>query len=123
MASKIHAGMVATLGVFFLFTGMAFGMTKQINVIYHATVGKSLILTPGKYRIDVTGNAKTSEVQFYNHSGQLVGQVPAKVVKESLRNRLSEVDYNNPARNRHVLTEISPRGWKENLVFNHSNAD
>ena len=93
------------------------------SVVYPAMVGQSLKLTPGKYRIDVTKNAKKSEVQFYNRNGNLVGQVPAKVVTESQKNNKTEVDFYKLASNQQVLTEISPKGWRENLVFNHPSAN
>jgi hypothetical protein len=117
MVSKIHVGLVSAIGVIFLFTGIAFGKSKQITVAYPAIVGRSLRLTPGNYRIHVTGNTKTSEVQFYNRYGHLVGQAPARVVSESTKNGRTEIHYNELASNRQLLTEISPGGWRENLVF------
>jgi len=123
MISKFHTGLITALSVVFLFAGMAFAKTKQISVAYPARVGKSLKLTPGKYRIDVAKNAKTSEVQFYNRSGHLVGQVPAKVVAKSQKNNQTEVDFYKLASNRQILTEISPKGWRENLVFSHPSAN
>ena len=120
MRSKIQLGLISALGMVFLFAGMAFAKTKNIDVIYHATVGKSLSLKPGKYRIDVTNNAKNmSEVQFFNRYGHLLGQVPAKVVDKSQKNHQTQIDYDKLASNRELLTGISPRGWKEKLVFNH----
>lgn len=120
MRSKIQLGLISALGMVFLFAGMAFAKTKNIDVIYHATVGKSLSLKPGKYRIDVTNNAKNmSEVQFFNRYGHLLGQVPAKVVDKSQKNHQTRIDYDKLASNRELLTGISPRGWKEKLVFNH----
>jgi hypothetical protein len=119
MGSKVQVWLISTLGIVFLFSGMAFAKTKQINVIYQTRVGKSLKLTPGKYRIDVTKNTKMSEVQFYNRDGRLVGQVPVKVVDKSRKNNETEVYYSKLASNRQLLTEISPGGWRENLVFSH----
>ena len=119
MISKFHMGLIATLSVVFLFAGMAFGKTKQINVFYPSMVGKSLKLEPGSYRINVTKNAAMSEVRFYNRNGRLVGQAPAKVVGNSQKNSQTEVDYSKMASNQQVLTEISPKGWRENLIFSH----
>jgi hypothetical protein len=117
MASKIHTGLVSTVAVVFLFSGLAFGKSKQITLAYPTTVGNSLRLTPGNYRINVTGNTKTSEVQFYDHYGRFVGQAPAKVVNESQKNTQTEIHYHSLTPNRQLLTEISPGGWRENLVF------
>lgn len=116
MPSKIRTTLISALGVMFLFTGMAFARTKRIDVIYHSMVGKSLKLKPGKYRIDVATNAKKPVVKFYNHYGKLVGQAPVKLV-ETQKNGQTEVDYEKVASNDHVITEISPRGWRENLYF------
>lgn len=123
MSNKIRLGLISTLSAFFLFAGMAFARSKQIDVIYHTTVGKSLNLKPGKYRIDVTRNAKMSEVQFYNRRGHMIGQVPVKVVNRSQKNHRTQVDYYQVASNHALLTGISPRGWREKLVFNHKSTN
>lgn len=124
MGSKIHVGLIAALGMFFLFAGMAFAKTtRQISLIYPAMVGNSLKLKPGNYSIDVTKNAKTSEVQFYNRYDHLVGQAPAKILDKSKKNSQTQVDYNKLASNQEALTEIRPKGWTEALLFNHSNAN
>lgn len=120
MRSKLYVGLISSLGVVFLCGGMAFAKTKQINVLYPATVGKSLKLQPGKYRIDVMQNIKKSEVKFFNHNGNLVGQVPVKVIDKTQKNQQTRIDYDKLASNREALTRISPSGWKENLVFGHS---
>ena len=123
MRSKLHVGLISSLGVVFLFGGMAFAKAKQIDVLFPSTVGNSLKLQPGKYRIDVAQNMKQSEVKFYNRNGILVGQAPAKVVDQAQKNSQTEIDYNKLASNRETLTEISPSGWKENLVFSHPNSN
>ena len=120
MSSKIHTAFISALGVVFLFAGMAFARTKNIDVIYHATVGKTLKLNPGNYRIDVINNKKSPAVKFYNNSGKLVGQVPVKVTGTSQKNNQTQIDYNMMASNNHSITEISPGGWKENLYFSQS---
>lgn len=117
MQSKIHITLVSALSVVFIFAGMAFAKTKKIDVIYHSTVGKSLNLKPGNYRIDVVNNAKTPTVKFYNRRGKLMGQTAVKLVNEAKKNEQTEIDYNTVASNDHVITEISPGGWKENLYF------
>ncbi len=122
MRSKIHVGLISAVSLVFLFSGMVFARSKQINVIYKTTVGKSLKLMPGKYRIDVPKNAKEAEVQFYNQDGDLVGKVPAKVVSTSQKNSQTEIDYSKLASNRERMTEIVPSGWREDLVFHHSSA-
>jgi len=96
---------------------MAFGKTDKIDVLYPATVGKTLKLKPGNYKIDVINNKKLPAVKFYNNSGKLVGQAPAKVVNESSKNSNTQVDYSTLASNTHAITEISLRGWKEDLYF------
>ena len=122
MRNKIQTTLISVLSVVFLFAGMAFAKTKQIDVLYHATVGKTLNLKPGNYRIDVVQNAKTPMVQFYNNNGKMVGQVSVKLVNESKKNSQTQVDYNTMASNAHALTEISPSGWKENLYFSNPKA-
>jgi hypothetical protein len=121
MRSKIHTTLISALSVVFLFAGMAFAKTKRIDVIYDATVGKTLKLKPGNYRIDIVNNTKSPAVNFYNRNGKLVGQVPVKVVSKSGKNSQTQIDYNTVASN-HVITEISPSGWKENLYFPQSQA-
>ncbi|HVA02001.1 MAG TPA: hypothetical protein VMV34_10125 [Terriglobia bacterium] len=123
MRSELHVRLISSVGVVFLFGGMAFAKTKQIDVLFPSTVGNSLKLQPGKYRIDVAQNMKKSEVKFYNRNGNLVGQVPAKVVDRTQKNHRTQIDYDKLASNHEVLTEISPRGWRENLVFNHPGAN
>ncbi len=122
MPSRIRTTLISALSVVFLFAGMAFAKTMRVDVIYHATVGKSLKLKPGNYRIDVASNMKSPTVKFYNNHGKLVGQVPVKVASVSRKNNQTEIDYNTVASNDHVITEISPRGWSENLLFSHSRA-
>lgn len=117
MCNKLHTLVISALGIVFLFTGMAFAKTKKIDVLYSATVGKNLKLKPGKYNIDVVSNKKSPAVKFFNNYGKLVGQAPVKLVNESKKNQQTRVDYTSVASNNHVLTEISPRGWKENLLF------
>ena len=121
MSSKIHITLISALSVVFLFAGMAFAKTMHVDVIYRATVGKSLKLKPGHYRINVANNMKSPRVKFYNKDGKLLGQVPARVASTSRKNRATEIDYNTVASNDHVITEISPRGWSEDLYFSHSN--
>lgn len=116
MPSKLRTALISAFSVVFLFAGMAFAKTKNIDVIYHSMVGKTLNLKPGNYRIDVVKNAKSSAVDFYNRDGKLVGKVPVKVVSKSAKNNQTEIDYNTVASN-HVITEISPGGWHENLYF------
>jgi len=120
MPNNIRTTMISALSVVFLFAGMAFARTKQIDVVYSATVGKTLKLKPGNYRIDVVNNAKSPMVKFYNNDGKLVGQAPVKLVNESQKNGQTQIDYNTVASNDHVITEISPSGWSENLYFSHS---
>lgn len=120
MPSKIRTTLISALSVVFLFAGMAFAKTMHVDVIYHATVGKALKLKPGHYRIDVANNAKSSMVKFYNSHGKYVGQTPVKVASVTRKNSQTQIDYDMVASNDHVITEISPRGWSENLLFPHS---
>lgn len=122
MPSKIRTTLISTLSVVFLFAGIAFAKTMRVDVIYSSTVGKSLKLKPGNYRVDVANNAKSPMAKFYNKHGKLVGQVPVKLASVSRKNNSTEIDYNTVASNNHVITEISPRGWSENLLFAHSKA-
>jgi hypothetical protein len=119
MRSKtLHYVLISSLSVLVL-AGMAFAKSKQIDVIYKTTIGNSLELTPGTYRMTVRNNAPSPKVAFFNRDGKLVGQVHAKVVSESSKNSQTEVDYTTLASNKHVITEISPGGWNENLLFTH----
>lgn len=120
MPSKVRTTLISVLSVVFLFAGMAFAKTMRVDVIYHATVGKALKLKPGHYRINVAKNMKSPTVKFYNKYGKFVGQVPARVASTSRKNNQTEIDYNTVASNDHVITEISPKGWNENLYFSHS---
>lgn len=120
MSSKIHITLISALSIVFLFAGMAFAKTKNISVIYQATVGKNLKLDPGQYKINVTQGKKASAVKFYNRDGKLVGQAPVRVASTSRKHNQTEVDYNTLASNSHAITEISPGGWKENLYFPES---
>ncbi|MEJ2008242.1 MAG: hypothetical protein P8Z30_08825 [Acidobacteriota bacterium] len=120
MPSKIRTTLISALSVVFLFAGMAFARTMRVDVIYSSTVGKSLKLKPGNYRIDIASNSKSPIVKFYNNHGKFVGQVPVKLASLSHKNNATEIQYNTVASNNHVITEISPRGWNENLLFSHS---
>ena len=111
------------LSAVFFFAGMAFAKTKLINVVYPATVGKTLKLKPGNYRIDVVNSKMSPEVKFFDNYGKLVGQAPVKVVNETTKNRQTQVDYSTMASNNQAITEISPAGWKENLFFSHPKSD
>jgi hypothetical protein len=117
MHNRIHTTIISMLSVVFFFAGMAFAKTKQIDVLYSSTVGKTLKLKPGNYRIDVVNNTKSPAVKFFNNYGRLVGQAPVKLVSESKKNQQTQVDYSAVASNNHAITEISPGGWKENLYF------
>lgn len=119
MLNKLQPALIGTLGLVFLFAGMAFGKTKSIDVMYPALVGKSLKLAPGNYNINVNQHLKRSEVQFYNKNGNLVGQAPAKVVSRSQKNSQTEIFYDKLASNEQTLTKISPRGWRQSLIFSH----
>ena len=123
MPNKIYTTVISVLSVLFLFGGMAFAKTMQIDVLYPAKVGKTLKLKPGNYKIDVVNNKKSPAVKFYNKNGKLVGQAPVKLVNESSKNNQTQVDYTTIAANDHAITEISPRGWKEDLYFSHSKAN
>jgi hypothetical protein len=123
MSNKINTTVISVLGIVFLFTGMAFAKTKQIDVLFPATVGKTLKLKPGNYKIDVVNNTKSPMVKFYTNDGKLVGQAPAKLVNESRKNDQTQVDYKTVASNDQAITEISPGGWKENLYFSQSTAN
>lgn len=122
MCNKMHTLVISALGIVFLFTGMAFAKTKRIDVLYSATVGKNLKLKPGDYKIDVVNNKKSPAVKFYNNYGKLVGEAPVKLLNESKKNQQTQVDYTSVASNDHAITEISPGGWKENLVFSKTMA-
>ena len=117
MCNKMHTLVISALGIVFLFTGMTFAKTKRIDVLYSATVGKNLKLKPGDYKIDVVNNKKSPAVKFYNNYGKLVGEAPVKLLNESKKNQQTQVDYTSVASNDHAITEISPGGWKESLVF------
>ena len=123
MRNRVNITIISVLSVVFLFAGMAFAKTKQIDVLYPATVGKSLKLKPGNYRIDVVNSKTSPEVKFFDNYGKLVGQAPAKVVNESKKNRQTQVDYFTIASNDQAITEIRPGGWKENLYFSHPKKD
>ena len=122
MCNKMHTLVISALGIVFLFTGTAFAKTKRIDVLYSATVGKNLKLKPGDYKIDVVNNKKSPAVKFYNNYGKLVGEAPVKLLNESKKNQQTQVDYTSVASNDHAITEISPGGWKENLVFSKTKA-
>ena len=122
MSNRIDRIVISALGIVFLFSAMAFGKTDKIDVLYPATVGKTLKLKPGNYKIDVVNNQKPPAVKFYNKEGKLVGQAPVKLVNEARKNDQTQVDYTTIASNDHAITEISPGGWKENLYFSHSKA-
>ncbi|HXH48077.1 MAG TPA: hypothetical protein VNM47_01775, partial [Terriglobia bacterium] len=115
MHNRIHRTIISVSCLVFFFAGTAFAKTKQIDVLYSATVGKTLKLKPGKYRIDVVNNQKSPAVKFFDNYGKLVGQAPVKVVNESMKNHQTQVDYYTMASNDHAITEISPQGWKEKL--------
>jgi hypothetical protein len=123
MSSKIHTIVISAVSVVFLFSGVAFARTKQIDVLYPSMVGKTLKLKPGSYRIDVVNNKKAPAVRFYRNDGKLVGQAPVKLVNESRKNHQTQVDYTTVASNNHAITEISLRGWKQHLYFSQSNAN
>ena len=116
-SSKIHTSLISALSVVLLFAGMAFAKTKQIDVIFPSTVGKMLKLKPGNYKIDIVKNSKSPAVKFYNQDGKLMGQAPVKLVNEAKKNHQTQIDYDKMASNDHAITEISPRGWRENLLF------
>lgn len=120
MPSKLRTTLISALSVLFIFAGMAFAKTKKIDLIYQSTIGKSMNLKPGNYRVDVVKKAKTPTVKIYNRYGKLMGQTPVKLVNESRKNSQTEVDYVTVASNDHTVTEISPRGWKENIYFPHT---
>lgn len=120
MLNKIDTIIISALGIVFIFSGMAFGKTDKIDVLYPATVGATLKLKPGNYKIDVVNNQKSPAVKFYNRDGQLVGRAPVKLVNEPSKNQQTQVDYTTIASNNHIITEISPGGWKESLYFSNS---
>lgn len=122
MSNKTNTIIIFALSFVFLFSGMAFGKTNQIDVLYPAIVGKALKLKPGNYKIEVITNKQSSAVEFYNNRGKLVGQAPVRVVNESSKNNDTQVDYSTLASNVHAITEISLRGWKEDLYFSHPKA-
>jgi hypothetical protein len=117
MHNRIHTTIISMLSVAFFFAGMAFAKTKQIDVLYSSTVGKTLKLKPGNYKIDIVNNKTSPAVKFFDNYGKLVGQAPVKVVNESKKNQQTQVDYSTLTSNDHAITEISPGGWKENLYF------
>lgn len=117
VSSKIHTSLISVLSVVLLFAGTALAKTKQIDVVFPATVGKMLKLKPGNYRIDVVNNSKSPAVKFYNQGGKLMGQAPVKLVNEAQKNIQTQIDYYKMASNDRAITEISPRGWRENLLF------
>ncbi|TAM81098.1 MAG: hypothetical protein EPN47_14585 [Acidobacteria bacterium] len=119
MGNRIHTTILSVLGVVFLFAGMAFARTIQINVLYPALVGKTLKLKPGNYRIEVVNSTNTAMVRFYSQGRKLVGEAPVKLVNKSHKNDLTMVDYSTMASNDHAITEISPKGLKENLYFSN----
>lgn len=122
MSIKINTLIISALGVIFLFSGMAFGKTNQIDVLYPAMVGKTLTLKPGHYKIDVVNNMKSPAVKFYNKHGKLVGEAPVKLVNEASKNHQTQVDYFTLAANDHAITQIRLKGSKEKLDFPKSNA-
>lgn len=122
MSNKINTIIISMLGVVFLFSGMAFGKANRIDVLYASTVGKTLKLKPGNYKIDVVSNKKSPAVKFFNKRGKLVGQSPVKLVNEASKNHQTQVDYYTLAANDHAITQIRLRGWKEKLDFSKSNA-
>lgn len=120
MRNKVHTLIISALGIVFLFAGMAFAKPNKVDVLYTSTVGKTLKLKPGNYKIDVVNNKKAPAVKFFNNYGKLVGEAPVKLVNESKKNSQTQVDYNTVASNDHTLTEISLRGWKEDLIFSNT---
>lgn len=122
MSNKIHTLIISALGVVFLFSGMAFAKGKKIDVLYTSTVGKTLKLKPGNYKVDVVNNKKAPAVKFYSRNGKLVGQVPVELVNEASKNHQTQVDYNVVASNDHAITEIRLRGSKDKLYFSKSKA-
>ena len=117
MDSKIHTTIISVLSVVFMFGGMAFAKTRNVDVVYPSVVGKTLKLKPGNYKIDLVNNKKVPAVNFYNKYGKLVGQAPVKLVNEARKNDDTQIDYTTIASNSHAITKISLRGWKQSLNF------
>lgn len=122
VSSKTHTFLISALSVVLLFAGTALAKTKQIDVVFPATVGKMLKLKPGNYRIDVVNNSKSPAVKFFNQDGKFMGQAPVKLVNEARKNNQTQIDYYKVASNDHAITEISPGGWRESLLFSKTKA-
>lgn len=120
MLNKINTIIISATGIVFLFSAMAFCKMEKIDVPYPATIGKTLKLKPGNYKIDLVNNKMVPTVQFYNKEGKLVGQAPVKLVNKTSKNQQTQVDYTTVASGDHIITEISLGGWKESLYFSHS---
>lgn len=123
VSSKTHTSLISALGIVLLFAGTALAKTKQIDVVFPATVGKMLKLKPGNYRIDVVNNSKSPAVKFFNQDGKLMGQAPVKLVSEAQKNNQTQVDYQKVASNDRAITEINPGGWRESLLFSKTKAN
>ena len=115
---KVVKPLIGITTALFFVCGLGLAKSSNISLIYRGQVG-NLTLAPGSYRVVVNNHSQTSKAAFYQ-DGQLVGTAPVKLVAESGKNSQTEVFYSAPHDSVRPITQIDPSGWKEKLMFSHS---
>ncbi len=87
----------------------------QVSILYTSRIENGSELKPGNYKVELSPNASSPEVMFYQ-DGKLVAKAPVTLVNQSKKIDQTEIQYNTAA-NQHVITEIDVHGWRQEMKF------
>jgi hypothetical protein len=88
------------------------------KIIYASRIANGTELQPGTYKVELTPNASSPELIFYQE-GKLVAKAPVTLVNEGKKIDQTEIQYNTAA-DQHVITEIDVHGWRQEIKFRTS---
>jgi hypothetical protein len=113
--------LVAASLAFAKFPGFDFGHssknpTANLELVQTSRIPGGPTLASGDYKVVLSGNSATSELQFYQN-GKLVAQAPAKLVDQGKKFDETEVHYDNRGAHNHVITQMDFSGWKQEVLF------
>ncbi len=96
--------------------GLTFAKASTVSIVYRAQIGKTLVLSPGNYRVVVNPQSEMSTAAFYQN-GKLMGKASVRVVSEAKKNSQTEVFYGSPHNDVRNVSQIDFNGWRDELLF------
>jgi hypothetical protein len=129
MRVKAYKSTLGTIAVVLFAAGIAFAKfpvhlhssqnSASVDIVDTLQIPNGPTLEPGSYKVTLSNDSSTPEVEFYR-KGELVGQVPVKLVAQGKKINQTQIKTNTQDNGTQSITAIDLSGWTQEIVFGSS---